>query len=55
MKFSEARKILADYNAAKKEIEGMASAAGIIAQNHFTMSFRNQGFTDEVKIGRAHV
>lgn len=48
MKFSEARKILADYNAAKKEIEGMASAAGVIAQNHFVTSFRNQGFTDEV-------
>lgn len=48
MKFNEARKILADLNAAKKEIEGMTSAAAIIAQNHFTMSFRNQGFTDEV-------
>lgn len=24
----------------------MVSAASIIAQNHFTMSFRNQGFTD---------
>lgn len=48
MKFNEARKILKDLNDSKKEIEGMVGAASIIAQNHFTMSFRNQGFTDEV-------
>lgn len=47
MKFNEARKILKDLNDSKKEIEGMVGAASIIAQNHFTMSFRNQGFTDE--------
>jgi len=47
MKFNEARKILQAANEAKAEIEKMASAAGIIAQNHFVQSFRNQGFTDE--------
>lgn len=47
MKFNEARKIMQAANQVKAEIEKMTAAAGVIAKNHFVMSFRNQGFTDE--------
>jgi phage gpG-like protein len=46
MKFSEAKKIVAKMNEAKKEIENLVTIMGTEALNHFTKSFRDQGFTD---------
>jgi phage gpG-like protein len=47
MKFSEAKKIVSKMNEAKKEIEKLVTIMGTEALNHFTKSFRDQGFTDE--------
>jgi phage gpG-like protein len=47
MKFSEAKKIVAKMNEAKKEIENLVTIMGTEALNHFTASFRNQGFTNQ--------
>jgi phage gpG-like protein len=46
MKFSEAKKIVAKMNEAKKEIENLVTIMGTEALNHFTKSFKDQGFTD---------
>lgn len=48
MKFNEAKKIKEDQKRLEEVFKKMSSVAGTIAQNHFIMSFRNQGFTDEV-------
>jgi phage gpG-like protein len=46
MRFNEAKKIVAKMNEAKKEIENLVTIMGTEALNHFTKSFRDQGFTD---------
>lgn len=45
--FSEHKKILKDLKVFKPQLEKLVDAMGIIAKNHFTESFKNQGFTDE--------
>lgn len=45
--FAEHKKILKDIQAFKPQLEKIVDAMGVIAANHFTTSFRNQGFTDE--------
>jgi phage gpG-like protein len=45
--FAEHKKILKDIQAFKPQLEKVVDAMGILAANHFTTSFRNQGFTDE--------
>jgi phage gpG-like protein len=45
--FAEHKKILKDIQAFKPQLEKVVDAMGVLAANHFTTSFRNQGFTDE--------
>jgi len=45
--FAEHKKILKDIQAFKPQLEKAVDAMGVLAANHFTTSFRNQGFTDE--------
>lgn len=45
--FAEHKKILKDIQVFKPQLEKMVDAMGVLAVNHFTQSFRNQGFTDE--------
>ena len=45
--FAEHRKILKKIEAFKPELNKIVDAMGVIAKNHFTESFANQGFTDE--------
>jgi phage gpG-like protein len=45
--FAEHKKILKDLQAFKPQLEKAVDAMGVLAANHFTTSFRNQGFTDE--------
>jgi phage gpG-like protein len=45
--FAEHKKILKDLQAFKPQLEKVVDAMGVLAANHFTTSFRNQGFTDE--------
>ena len=45
--FAEHKKILKDIEAFKPQLEKIVDAMGVLAANHFTTSFRNQGFTDE--------
>lgn len=46
-KFNEHRKIVAHLEKIKPELNKAVDAMGVIAVNHFTNSFREQGFTDE--------
>lgn len=41
------KRILADLSRMEKSVPKMVAEMGAIAQTHFTMSFNNQGFTDE--------
>ena len=45
--FAEHKKILKDLQVFKPQLEKVVDAMGVLAANHFTTSFRNQGFTDE--------
>jgi phage gpG-like protein len=45
--FAEHKKILKDLQVFKPQLEKAVDAMGVLAANHFTTSFRNQGFTDE--------
>ena len=45
--FAEHKKILKDIQVFKPQLEKAVDAMGVLAANHFTTSFRNQGFTDE--------
>lgn len=45
--FAEHKKILKDLQVFKPQIQKAVDAMGVLAANHFTTSFRNQGFTDE--------
>lgn len=45
--FAEHKKILKDIQVFKPQLEKVVDAMGVLAANHFTTSFRNQGFTDE--------
>lgn len=45
--FAEHKKILKDIQVFKPQLEKLVDAMGVLAVNHFTQSFRNQGFTDE--------
>lgn len=45
--FAEHRKILKQLEAFKPKLDKAVNAMGVLAKNHFTESFRNQGFTDE--------
>lgn len=47
--FAEHRKILKQIEAFKPQLEKMVDGALTLAKNHFTNSFREQGFTDESK------
>lgn len=46
MTFSEHRKLINDLKKFEAKIPKMVAEMGGIALNHFIMSFRNQGFTD---------
>ena len=45
--FAEHRKILKQIEAFKPQLNKIVDAAGVMAVNHFTKSFRDGGFTDE--------
>jgi len=45
--FAEHKKILKQIEAFKPQLNKIVDAAGVIAANHFTKSFRDGGFTDE--------
>ena len=45
--FAEHRKILKQIESFKPKLEKLVEAAGILATNHFTRSFKDGGFTDE--------
>lgn len=45
--FSEHRKILKQIEKLKPELSKIVDLMGVEAKNHFTNSFREQGFTDE--------
>jgi phage gpG-like protein len=45
--FAEHKKILKQIEAFKPQLNKMVEAAGVLAVNHFTKSFRDGGFTDE--------
>mgnify|MGYP006921349068 CR=1 FL=1 len=45
--FAEHKKILKQIEAFKPKLNKLVESAGVIAVNHFTKSFANQGFTDE--------
>lgn len=45
--FAEHKKILKQIESFKPQLEKVVDAMGVLAANHFTTSFRNQGFTDE--------
>lgn len=45
--FTEHKKILKQIEAFKPQLNKIVDAAGVLAVNHFTKSFANQGFTDE--------
>lgn len=47
--FAEHRKILKQIEVFKPQLEKMVDGALTLAKNHFTNSFREQGFTDESK------
>jgi len=47
--FTEHRKILKQIEKFKPEFDKLVDAAGVLAVNHFTKSFSEQGFTDETK------
>lgn len=47
--FAEHRKILKQIEAFKPQLNKLVEGAGVLAVNHFTNSFREQGFTDETK------
>jgi len=46
-KFAEHRKILKQIEAYKPQMDKIVDAAGVMAVNHFTKSFKDGGFTDE--------
>lgn len=48
--FAEHRKILKQIEVFKPKLEKLVEASGVLAKNHFTMSFKNGGFTDETFI-----
>lgn len=45
--FAEHKKILKAIQILKPQLEKVVDAMGVLAVNHYTTSFRNQGFTDE--------
>ena len=45
--FAEHKKILKQIEAFKPQLNKIVDAAGVMAVNHFTKSFRDGGFTDE--------
>lgn len=45
--FAEHKKILKQIEAFKPQLNKIVDASGVLAVNHFTKSFANQGFTDE--------
>jgi phage gpG-like protein len=45
--FAEHKKILKQIEAFKPQLDKIVDAAGVMAVNHFTKSFRDGGFTDE--------
>lgn len=45
--FTEHKKILKQIEAFKPQLNKLVEGAGVLAVNHFTNSFREQGFTDE--------
>jgi phage gpG-like protein len=45
--FTEHKKILKQIEAFKPQLNKIVDAAGVMAVNHFTKSFRDGGFTDE--------
>lgn len=45
--FAEHKKILKQIEKWKPELDKIVDAMGILAVNHYTRSFANQGFTDE--------
>lgn len=47
--FAEHRKILKQIESFKPQLEKLVEASLTLAKNHFTNSFREQGFTDESK------
>lgn len=47
--FAEHKKILKQIEAFKPQLNKLVEGAGVLAVNHFTNSFREQGFTDETK------